>query len=182
MTTPTAPELRNIQAIIGLERDVRERRSVLDRVTDVVSSVASSPVFLIAHLAWFSAWMTLNTLGWVTFDPYPFSLLTLAVGLEAIVLTGFVLMAQGRMTHQADKRAHLDLQINLLAEQELTAILKLQCLLAEHAGIDISGIDPRLDHMRSHTDVQRLAETIDTEMAATDTSAPGKSDAVAEAR
>ena len=41
MTTPTAPELRNIQAIIGLERDVRERRSVLDRVTDVVSSVAT---------------------------------------------------------------------------------------------------------------------------------------------
>ena len=49
-------------------------------------------------------------------------LLTLAVSLEAIVLTGFVLMAQNRMTLQADKRAHLDLQVNLLAEQKLTAI------------------------------------------------------------
>ena len=181
MTTPAPPEITNIQAIIGLERDVRERRSVLDRVTDAVSSVASSPVFLIAHITWFSAWMVLNTLGWVTFDPYPFGLLTLAVGLEAIVLTGFVLMAQGRMTRQADKRAHLDLQINLLAEQELTAILKLQCLLAEHAGIDISGIDPRLDHMRGHTDVQRLAETIDTELAAAEPAASQQGDAVAKA-
>ena len=179
MTPPSAPELRNIQAIIGLERDVRERRSVLDRVTDGVSSVASSPVFLIAHITWFSGWMALNTLGWVTFDPYPFSLLTLAVGLEAIVLTGFVLMAQGRMTHQADKRAHLDLQINLLAEQELTAILKMQCLLAEHAGIDITGIDPRLDHMRGQTDVQRLANTIETEMAATESDDPEQGSAVA---
>lgn len=38
------------------------------------------------------------------------------------MLTSFVLMAQGRMTNQADKRARLDLQVNLLAEQELTAL------------------------------------------------------------
>jgi uncharacterized membrane protein len=57
------------------------------------------------------------------FDPFPFSFLTLVVSLEAIFLSVFVLMSQNRMTRQADKRAHLDLQIYLLAEQELTTIL-----------------------------------------------------------
>jgi uncharacterized membrane protein len=159
-------ELRNIQAIVGLERDVRDRRSLLERTTDGVSGLAGSPAFLVAHIVWFAGWIAVNTIGRATFDRYPFNLLTLAVSLEAIVLTGFVLMAQGRMTQQAEKRAHLDLQINLLAEQELTAILKMQCLLAERAGIDIANVDPRLDQLRGHTDVQRLAATIEAEMAA----------------
>jgi uncharacterized membrane protein len=77
------------------------------------------------------------------FDPFPFNLLTLVVSLEAIVLTGFVLMSQNRMTQLADLRTHLDLQVNLLAEQELTAILKVVCLVAEKNGIAVDG-DPEL--------------------------------------
>jgi uncharacterized membrane protein len=33
------------------------------------------------------------------------------------------MITQNRMGREADKRAHLDLQVNLLAERELTAIL-----------------------------------------------------------
>jgi uncharacterized membrane protein len=167
-TTSRTPQLTNIQAIIGLERENRDGRSVLERVTDGVSRVASSPAFIAAHVCWFALWIGVNVSGYATFDRYPFSLLTLAVSLEAIVLTGFVLMAQRHLTRQADSRAHLDLQINLLAEQELTAILKMQCLLAERAGIDVAGVDPRLEQLRTHTDVQQLAATIATEMAATE--------------
>jgi len=178
----SAPELKNIQAILSLERETRERRSVLDRVTDGVSSLASSPAFIAGHVIWFTIWIGANTIGRAAFDRYPFNLLTLAVSLEAIVLTGFVLMAQNRMTQQADKRAHLDLQINLLAEQELTAILKLQCLLADRAGIDVASVDPRLDQLLSQTDVQRLAATIETEMATATLSPSGEEPAVQEMR
>jgi uncharacterized membrane protein len=165
--TPSAPELKNIQAIIGLERDTRESRSSLDRITDAVSAAASSPAFIVVHLVWFGLWIGLNRHG-AAFDPFPFNLLTLAVSLEAIVLTGFVLMAQSRMTVQADKRAHLDLQINLLAEQELTAILKLQCLLAQRAGIDLASCDPRLEQLIAQTDVRTLSATLDQELATVD--------------
>src|ERR1700676_4736458 len=146
---------------MNLERETRGRRSMLERVTDRVRSLASrpsmipvrvaglasSPAFIFVRLLWFGLWLGLNWRAAATFDPYPFNLLTLAVSLEAIVLTGFVLMAQSRMTQQADKRAHLDLQINLLAEQELTAILKMQCLLAERAGIDVASCDPRVEEL-----------------------------------
>jgi uncharacterized membrane protein len=165
LVTPTSPERKNIQAIMGLERETRGKRSVLERITDGVRGLASSPAFIFAHILWFAVWIGANSLGRARFDAYPFSLLTLAVSLEAIVLTGFVLMAQTRMTQQADKRAHLDLQINLLAEQELTAILKMQCLLAERAGIDVAGVDPRLEQLRTQTDVQRLAAALDNELA-----------------
>lgn len=161
---------------MGLERETRNRRSRSERVTDAVSRVAGSPAFIVVHVLWFALWISVNSIGYSAFDRYPFNLLTLAVSLEAIVLTGFVLMAQSRMTEQADKRAHLDLQINLLAEQELTAILKMQCLLATHAGIDVGAVDPRLDELRTQTNVQQLAATIATEMAATEPTRPQRDD------
>ena len=164
------PQLLNVQAIIGLERESRGRRSWLERATDGVSALVASPVFVVAHLLWFAVWIGLNTVGRAIFDRYPFNLLSLAVALEAIVLTGLVLMAQNRMSQLADKRAHLDLQINLLAEQELTAILKLQCLMAERAGIDVRSIVPRLEHLRTATDVEQLSAALDDELAAVDRS------------
>jgi uncharacterized membrane protein len=130
-------------------------------------------------LVWFGAWIGANA-GRPSFDPYPFTLLTLAVSLEAIVLTGFVLMAQSRMTQAADKRAHLDLQINLLAEQELTVILRVQCLLAERAGIDIASIDPRLEQLRTHTDVPRLTATLNAELASIEASIEDLDDSISQ--
>lgn len=161
---PSTPELRNIQAIIGLERGTRDSRSAVERLTDTVSNRASSASFVVAHIVWFTTWIGLN-LHRSAFDPFPFNLLTLAVSLEAIVLTGFVLMAQSRMTQQADKRAHLDLQINLLAEQELTAILKVLCRVAERNGIDVADRDPRLQQLLAHTDVRTLSAALDQELA-----------------
>lgn len=160
---PVSAELQNIHAILELERDLRERRSAMERLIDHVSRFASGAAFIAIHVLWFVAWIVANSTGLLTFDRPPFTLLALGVSLEAIILAGFVLMAQRRMTQQADQRAHLELQINLLAEQELTAMLKLQCLLAERAGIDITRVDARLDQFRTRTDVQHLAATIDTE-------------------
>ena len=165
---PSPPELRNVHAIIALEKDSRARRTAVQRVTDAVSAAASQPIFIACHIAWFAAWVTYNTQSSRPFDAFPFSLLTLVVSLEAIVLTGFVMVSQARMTQQADQRAHLDLQINLLAEQELTTILKIQALLAERAGIDIEQQDPalarRLRQLLRPTDIQTLATLLKHEL------------------
>jgi uncharacterized membrane protein len=101
------------------------------------------------------------------------------VSLEAIVLIGFVLMSQNRLTQVADRRAHLDLQVNLLAEQELTAILKVVCLIAEKTGVTVKG-DPDLIKLLARTDVKVLAEELTREMATVD--APPPSNAVSDER
>ncbi len=54
------------------------------------------------------------------FDPFPFPLLTMAVSLEAIILAWFVLASQNRLSRQ---RSHLNLQIDLLTEREMIAVL-----------------------------------------------------------
>ena len=161
----------NIQAVVDLERQTRRERTILERVTDLVSAAVSSTGFILFHIAWFSSWIVFNVFASQRFDPFPFSLLTLMVSLEAIVLTGFVLMSQNRMTQLADRRAHLDLQVNLLAEQELTAILKVVCLVAEKAGVTVEG-DPELVKLLARTDVKLLAEELTREMAAVDTPPP----------
>jgi uncharacterized membrane protein len=157
--TNPAPQLLNVQAIADFDLSARRQRSRIESLTDRISAASSHPFFVLIHLLWFSVWVGLNVIR-PAFDPFPFSLLTLVVSLEAIVLSGFLLMAQNLMTRQADRRAQLDLQINLLAEQELTAILKLLCQVAERVGIDI-GNDPKLAQFRASTDVQELGTLID---------------------
>ena len=68
--------------------------------------------------------------------PVPFGLLTLIVSLEAIFLATFVLISQNRAAVVADMRADLDLQIDLLAEYEVTQLLKLLRGVAEKVGVD----------------------------------------------
>ena len=65
-----------------------------------------------------AAWITLNLHSDKSFDPYPFPLLSSTLALEAVLLTSFVLIRQNTMDRQFERRNHLDLQINLLAEEE----------------------------------------------------------------
>ena len=95
----------------------------------------------VLHVLWFGAWVTVNTgvvSGIRPFDPFPFPFLTMTVSLEAIFLALFVLASQNRLSRQADKRSHLDLQIELLAEREMTAVLQLLQDVASHLRVDRS--------------------------------------------
>ena len=104
--------------------------------------------------------MAFNAWSAKPFDPYPFTFLTLVVSLEAILLSSFVLAAQDRMTREADRRAKLDLQIDMLAEQELTAILRSIVAVAEHSGVDLTDAVPQLRELTSDTRIDRLARRL----------------------
>ena len=124
----TSPLLENIRAVADVERRSLRDRSAAHRFGDALARVTGSTPFAIIHVAIFAAWLIVNAgvTPFAPFDPYPFNFLTLVVSLEAIFLTVFVLMSQNRMSRLADRRAHLDLQVNLLAERELTARLRRQ--------------------------------------------------------
>jgi uncharacterized membrane protein len=160
---------------VALEREARSERTPLGRRHGVGEAAASSTGFIVVHVAWFLLWIGANTVLPKHFDPFPFSLLTSIVSLEAILLTGFVLIAQERMTRLADKRAHLDLQVNLLAEQELTAILRVVCRIAEKSGVTLAGSDPNLDKLLARTDVKIINDELTDEMATVDEASAGTS-------
>ncbi len=169
---------KNIEAIASLEREAVEDRSGLDRVTDAVTHAAGSPLFIIGHGVWFACWIVLNLMHDPAFDPYPFGMLGLIVSLEAIFLTAAVLMTQNRMQRQADKRAHLDLQVNLLAEQELTAILQMLTAISERMNVVVHPPGHQVEQLLEETNIQTLAVALDRELAGASTetsSAPAPS-------
>lgn len=156
----------NVRQIARLEEQQLHARSASERIAGAVTRVAGTAVFAVAHLVWFASWILINS-GRVArikpFDPFPFNLLTLIVSLEAIFLSLWILISQNQMTRQAERRAHLDLQINLLAEQESTATLRAVHGIAQHLGVDPTKYvtDPSL---AEETDVEHLASRMDEAM------------------
>ena len=84
------------------------------------------------------------------------------VSLEAIFLTLLVLMRQNQMTKEADKRANLDLQINMLDEQETTMILRMVQKIATHLGLK-DEMDITIKELSEDTDISNVSKTIDEE-------------------
>ena len=159
-TTPTSVR-RNVQTIADLEAKSSAARRTLDRLSDRVSDFAGSPWFLLIHLLWFVAWTVANTLARKPVDPYPFTFLTFLVSLEAIFLTSFVLISQNHMEAQAHRRAALDLQIDLLAEQEMTSVLRTVTAIAAHLGLPSECSAEDMHELIEQTDIAAVARTVD---------------------
>ena len=94
------------------------------------------------------------------FDPYPFIFLSMIVSVEAVLLSTFVLMKQNRMAERVDQRDHLNLQIDLLAEEEITKILQLQRLICERLQIPTATEDPIVSELAETTPVEMLADEL----------------------
>jgi uncharacterized membrane protein len=164
-TPPSAQA--NIDAIVKLEEQARQERTTADHISDVIARFVGSIPFVAMHVIWFGIWVIINTgvLGssW-KFDPYPFALLCMLVSLEGVLLATFVLIKQNRMGQRADYRNHLDLQVNLLAEKEVTKILQLQQLICRHLGIREAELDAEVVELSSVTAVDNLAHELDQKL------------------
>ena len=64
------------------------------------------------------------------------------------------------MVEPADERDHLHLQVNLLAEKEITKLLQMQQRLAAHLGLDGDSADPEIKQLAEETAVENLAREL----------------------
>jgi uncharacterized membrane protein len=157
---------RNIRAISDLEHHALAERTPGQKWADAVANSAGRFSFAVGHFVWFALWIFVNTEGigpLHPFDPYPFPLLTLVTSLEAIFLSLFILTSQNRATAQADRRSHLDLQINLLAESESTATLKMLRALCKHQGLKIAD-DPEIGELAERTEPKTLIRDLQDQL------------------
>ncbi len=152
---------RNISTLLEVRRQLERRKSMVARIADSITGFCGSFPFVYLHIVWFGFWILWNTdlIGLKPIDPFPFGLLTMTVSLEAIFLSMFVLISQNRMAELADQRSDLDLQVNLLAEYEITKVLTIVDAIADHLDIDV-GKDPELDEL----EVQISPDTVLQEM------------------
>ena len=154
----------NVQAIKRWERTILLARSKAQQVSDWIACTAGSGPVLVFHVVWFGAWITINAgaiRGIRPFDLFPFPFLTMTVSLEAIFLALFVLASQNRLARQADKRSHLDLQIDLLAEREMTAVLQLLQDIARHLAVQTTVTPEQLRDLMTKTDLRHLTDRME---------------------
>ena len=156
---------RNIATLVAMRQKTEQAKGVQERAADAITTFTGSMVFVYVHLIWFGGWIVYNLvcgrlLHWTPFDPYPFGLLTMIGSLEAIFLSTFVLISQNRMAAAADRRAELDLQINLLAEHEITQVLTLVDAMAQQMGIH-RDFDPDIEESKLDVDPAIVIEEIE---------------------
>jgi uncharacterized membrane protein len=161
------PTQYNIEAIAKLEHDALSRRTPTERVSDVITKVVGNTGFLLAQLLLISGWSLVNlhlVPGLKAFDPFPFGVLALVVSSEGVFLTIFVLISQGRMSRQSERRSHLDLQVGMLSEQELTTILQMLQKLCQHMGVNVDSSKQEVQSFSKTTDVHKLASELEDKL------------------
>jgi len=153
----------NIEQLISIRDAEEKKKGLQEKAADLLTRFSGSMLFVYVHAAWFGLWIAVNV-GWLgtkPFDPFPFSLLTLIVSLEAIFLSTFVLISQNHASQMADRRADLDLQINLLSEHEITRLLALVDAMASHLGVTVPE-QPELDELKKDIGAGEVLQEIES--------------------
>lgn len=115
-------EMLRHTATRNVNEEIEDKRTAVQKTADWIAEFSGSIAFLVIHLVIFAVWIVVN-IGAVprvpAFDPFPFGLLTMAVSLEAIVLSVFVLLSQNRQAAKDKIRADIEYDVNLKAELEV---------------------------------------------------------------
>jgi len=153
----------NLQTITRLEQAAGAYRSSAERLADWVARSITTTRFLAGSAGFLVLWIVLNAgvvRGLAPFDPYPFSMLGGLVSVIGVAIAALVLIQQNRSNYLSDRRAHLDLQVNLLAAAEITRTLRLLHRLAEHFGIHHEDLS-KIGDLASGIEVEELVAEID---------------------
>lgn len=116
----TVEQLRHT-ASRNANTESEDTRGPVAKAADWIAAFSGSLTFLFLHVFGFGAWILVNTvnLGIAHFDPFPYGFLTLAVSLEAIFLSVFVLLSQNRQVEKDRIRSDIEYDVNLKAELEI---------------------------------------------------------------
>ena len=128
---------RNIRALKARRDEEEAAARLADKLSDKVTAFTGSLGFVAVHLVVVGGWIAINCglTPWIApFDP-TFVILATAASVEAIFLSTFVLISQNRAAAAANRRADLDLQINLLSEHEVTRLIALTSQIALKLGV-----------------------------------------------
>jgi uncharacterized membrane protein len=163
MPEATRSARTNIETVVRMEQEFLAQRTWIDRLGDAVANFVGTMTFVLFHVVGFVVWAAVNAgiiPGIKPFDPYPYILLTMLVSMEGVLVAVFVLMKQNRMSRRADQRDHLNLQIDLLSEKEITKMLELQRLVCLRLGIDVDR-DSEVQELSKNTAVEDLAQELE---------------------
>ena len=88
-----------MQATATISPPAGAPRGLQERISDVVTTFCGDIRFVYIHAVFFGVWIATKGFG---SDGFPFNFLTMAVSLEAIFLSTFILISQNRQQAMAD--------------------------------------------------------------------------------
>ena len=153
----------HIGTIAKHEQEFLARRSSAERLGDLTAAIVGNLGFVAAHIFLLLFWILANTLDMPPiphFDPVPFSLLGTIVAMEAILLASLILMRQARLARRADEREHLMLQILLLTEKEVTAVISMNQQIAAKVGLHDMENSKEIEQLGRNTSIDKVAQDI----------------------
>jgi uncharacterized membrane protein len=153
---------RNIKALKAKRQEEERKATLQERIAETITRFTGSMIFVYVHLALVAGWVAAN-LGLIpgvpAFDP-TFVILATFASVEAIFLSTFVLISQNRAAKAANRRADLDLQINLLTEHEVTRLVSLVAQIAEKLDVEESR-DPALGELKRDVAPEAVLDTLE---------------------
>jgi len=151
----------HIELIAKHEMEFMAQRTRAERFADNVASFIGSLQFVAVNVVIYATWILMNTVLPVhRFDPRPFSLLQTCVAMESIFVASFILIRQGRLGRRSDERDHLMLQILLLTEKEVTAVLGMDRKIAEQVGLGREANKQEVRELSKDISIDAMAQTI----------------------
>ena len=152
---------RNVRALVELAVEQERAKSFADRIAIAISHWAGSMTFVYFHALLYGTWAAAD-LGWLGFHNFDRDLIGLntVATVEAIFLATFVLIAQNRLTAQAEIRNHLDVQVGLLTESETTHILRLVVAMSKKMDIG-EATDPEIAQLLRDVEPQEMIDQIE---------------------
>src|SRR6202171_3458955 len=110
----------------NVNEEQKKRMTIADRMADLIAEFGGSWKFIGAAIAFLIFWVLLNT--WLLqgkgFDPFPYVLLNLVLGMITGLQAPIIMMSQNRQSEKDRLRADLDYQVNLKNELSLTEVLR----------------------------------------------------------
>ena len=151
--------IESVEAITALYERKEQGVSRHQRGIELITSAVGRPSVLYGALLIPASWIALNLCAPLVAlrapDPPPFFWLQGGVGLLAFLLSTAILVTQNRQGKLADQRAHLDLQVNLLAERKIAKVIE----LIEELRRDMPTVKNRRD-----SEAQAMSHPADPEM------------------
>ena len=150
----------------SIQKRLSQRRTLSDKLADFLVRSAGTITVVFLHVVFFALWIMINLdmiPGVHAFDPYPYNFLTMTVSLEAIFLAIFVLMSQNRESKIADLRQEFDVQVNVVAEREITKVIHLLAYIMNHLKISYED-DDELKQMMQPLNIDEIREQLEHQM------------------
>jgi uncharacterized membrane protein len=154
----------NVETIATLHAAAERTVPRHQRAIETITGHLGRPISLYLMIAFVALWIGANIFGQAShhkqFDPPPFSLLQFILSFSALLVSTMVLITQNRQAHLAERRSHLDIQVNLIAEQKIAKLIALVEELRNDLPNVKNRVDPEAQAMTQSADPHIVAEEI----------------------